>query len=84
MTLTRIGLLAGLMADLRRFGRATRLECPKSGEPVLLVRAPLSGAWFAVLVTRDAQDRWLFGWRDRLQVADDSAMAAARIAEVVR
>ncbi|WP_157429499.1 hypothetical protein [Actinomadura oligospora] len=84
MTLERIGLLAGLLADLRHFKVSARLVSPSSGEPVLMVEAPMSGRWFPVTVTRDAQDRWVFAWLGRWTAADESAVAAARIAGIVR
>ncbi|WP_157429574.1 hypothetical protein [Actinomadura oligospora] len=84
MTLERIGLLAGLLADLRHFKVSARLVSPSSGEPVLMVLAPMSGRWFPVTVTRDVHDRWVFGWLGRWVAADESAVAAARIAGVVR
>ncbi|MEV5571687.1 hypothetical protein AB0L06_16675 [Spirillospora sp. NPDC052269] len=80
VTLERIGLLA----DLRHFKREARLVSPCSGEPVLMVLAPVSGRWFSVTVTRDVHGRWVFGWLGSWAAADESAMAAARIAGVVR
>ncbi|MFC5179779.1 hypothetical protein [Actinomadura harenae] len=85
MTVERMVLLGRLMSDLQRAGRATRLELPVLGEPVLHVLAPRTGRWFAVLAVADARGVWRFEWcGDRWAFADGSSTAAARIAEVER
>ncbi|WP_026415735.1 hypothetical protein [Actinomadura oligospora] len=86
-TMQRWVLLSGLMVDLRGLGCGSWLAFPGDGEPVLFVRARVSGRRVAVLAMEDGAGQWLFRWDGDQQAAaieGDASCAAERIAAVRR